>query len=225
MTAFRFQEIDLTEDLPSTWAADVCFIAGRRAIERSLIPTSVTSREAPEVHSRPLSLVNGDILRRDAPWLFDLYQTTFLELASAYAGVPVYPATTDLYAVNLNVQWGPGMIYECHVDSNPVQGMLYTATLRDEDGGALVVARNTQAIPEVDADCILIYPKAGHLVIFDARNHPHYVRPMSGGHARVAVAMNFYTDKSPESNRPLDLSHHLFGDDEPYRARVDRSDG
>ncbi|WP_408665539.1 2OG-Fe(II) oxygenase [Jatrophihabitans sp.] len=105
------------------------------------------------------------------------------------------------------------MVYECHVDSNPVQGMLYTATLSERDGGALVVGLDpsAQSIEEVDANCQELYPKANKLLLFDARRNPHYVRPMTEGHARVAVAMNFYTDESPESARPADLSRHLFG--------------
>jgi Rps23 Pro-64 3,4-dihydroxylase Tpa1-like proline 4-hydroxylase len=160
-------------------------------------------------------LVAGDVLLREAPWLFDLYETEFLRRAQQFAGVPTYTAKSPLYAINLNVQWGQGMVYECHVDSNPVQGMLYTATLENADGGALVVGLNPEAksIEEVDADCQEIHPKANHLVLFDARYNPHYVRPMTEGHARVAVAMNFYTDESPEAARPKDLSKHLFGRD------------
>jgi len=158
-------------------------------------------------------LVDGEVLKKEAPWLFTLYETVFLEYARKYSGVPVYTASTDIYAINLNVQWGDGMVYECHVDSNPVQGMLYTSTLTQADGGALVVGYNPDAksIPEVDADCVEIYPRANHLVTFDARHAPHYVRPMSHGDARIAVAMNFYTDECPESARPADLSKHLFG--------------
>ena len=213
---FEYVEIDLSDQLPTTWSADLCFVAGRRAMERSLTPTSVTSREAPEVRSRPLLLVNGRVLREEAPWIYDLYQGIIRQHAEAYAGRPTYTAKRDIYAINLNVQWGDGMVYECHVDSNPIQGMLYTATLGPEDGGALVVSRNPEAksIADVDKNCIEIYPKQDHLVLFDARTAPHYVRPMRGGHARVAVAMNFYTDDSPESARPVDLSTHLFGSEQ-----------
>jgi len=214
MEPFTYAEIDLTDELPSTWATDLCFVAGRRSSRRTLIPKSVTSREAPEVRARPLRLVNGEILRKEAPWLFELYETTFLRHARAFAGTEVLTALKDLYAINLNIQWGEGMIYECHVDSNPVQAMLYTATLHPKDGGALVVSHDPSArsIHEVDRDCIKLYPKAGHMLLFDARRHAHYVQPMAEGHARVAVAMNYYTSDCPESARPADLSKHLFGD-------------
>ena len=180
-----------------------------------MIPNSVTSREAPDIRSRPLLLVDGDVLAEEAPWLFELYRTNFRRYAELYAGEPVETAKSNIYAINLNVQWGAGMVYECHVDSNPIQGMLYTAKLTEDDGGALVVGMNSAAesIEEVNEDCIRIWPKANHLVLFDARQNPHYVEPMSHGHARVAVAMNYYTAESPEEMRPADLSKHLFGRD------------
>lgn len=213
MVGFSYIEVDLTGLLRPTWANDICFLAGKLAVRRMLTPTSVTSREASNVRVRPILLVDGLVLRQEVPWLFDLYNTLFLTHAKAYAKRPTYVAQNDLYALNLNIQWGGDMIYECHVDSNPVQGMLYTATLSPDEGGALVVGRDPRAasVEAVDRDCTEIYPKANHLVVFDARDAPHYVRAVKPGHARVAVAMNFYTDDCPETSRPPDLSQHLYG--------------
>lgn len=210
---FHYTEIDLLDSLPATWATDICFIAGRSSTERVLRATSATSREADSVRDRRIMLVDGLAIRREIPWLFDLYNSLFLDLARMYAKRPTYVARNDLYALNLNVQWGVGMAYECHVDSNPVQGVLYTATLGPDDGGTLVVARDPTAmsVEAVDADCIEIYPKVNHLLLFDARRFPHYVKDVKPGHVRVAVTMNFYTDDCPETSRPSDLSEHLYG--------------
>jgi hypothetical protein len=50
-------------------------------------------------------------------------------------------------------------------------------------------------------------------VFFDVTRHPHYVRALkAGSDVRVIADMNFYTESSPESNRPRALNHHLYGD-------------
>ena len=181
-------------------------------MRRRLEPTSTTSREDCDVNALPLIIVDGEALRHEAPWLFALYEGAFRDLAEEYAGRPVYCATEDLYAINLNIQWGPGMRYECHVDSNPVQGMLYATEHLARDGGELVVANapGASSVAEVDRDSTLIHPKTGMLVLFDAREFAHYVRPVRTSRLRLGVAMNFYTDDSPEGMRPPDLNYHLF---------------
>ena len=211
--AFRFVAQQVSHMLPTTWATDLAYIAGRFARERKLVPGSVTSREDSNVRSRPVFIVDGHRLRKAAPWLFEAYRTHFLEIARRAVSGDVHIARNDLYAVNLNVQYGNKMVYECHVDSNPVQGVLYTASIPVEVGGALVVARDQSAnsIDEVERNCDEIQPREGELLIFDARAWPHYVRSVSEPHVRIAVTMNFYTEDCPESTRPDDLDRHLYG--------------
>ncbi len=209
---FRWVSHDVTALLPTNWEAELSHLAGAAGLRRRLEPTSITSRESHDVKDVPLIIVDGEAIRIDAPWLFELYQGDFRELAEAYAGRSVACASEDLYAINLNIQWGPYMRYECHVDSNPVQGMLYVTTHPPADGGALVVANHpgARSVEEVDRDATLLHPTAGGLVLFDAREFAHYVRPLRRSRLRVGVAMNFYTDDSPEGMRPPDLNWHLF---------------
>jgi hypothetical protein len=69
-------------------------------------------------------------------------------------------------------------------------------------------------VASVEADCSVIRPHAGHIVFFDGRR-PHYARHLeTPSEIRVVAAMNFYTDSAPESTRPPELNHHLFGDPE-----------
>ncbi|WP_353895552.1 2OG-Fe(II) oxygenase [Glycomyces tritici] len=108
------------------------------------------------------------------------------------------------------------MRYEAHVDSNPLQGLLYVTDHPPGAGGELVVAQcyDASGITQIEENSAQIYPKAGYLVLFDARKHAHYVRSLRSSDAvRVVAAMNFYTPDSPESSRPTDLTKHLFGDD------------
>jgi 2OG-Fe(II) oxygenase superfamily len=108
------------------------------------------------------------------------------------------------------------MRYECHVDSNPLEGLLYVTDHPPGTGGELVVS-NRGDVPtaeEVDRDATLIYPVAGHLVFFNGSCHSHYVRPLiAEDGVRVVAAMNYYTPSLPESARPPDLNRHLFGED------------
>lgn len=181
-----------------------------------LVPRSVTSREAADVESISVSTVGGETLRRVAPWLFDLYESQFRELAQRITTERVVTATRDRIAVNLNVQRGQSMRYEAHVDSNPIEGLLYVTSHPEGSGGELVVAQSDHAVGvrTIDRSPAVIYPVAGHLVFFDARRHSHYVRSLVGEDSiRIVAAMNFYTPSCPESARPPDLDRHLFGDD------------
>jgi hypothetical protein len=82
------------------------------------------------------------------------------------------------------------------------------------DGGELVFAYDAAAsIEDVERDCSVVRPSAGHLIFFDAREYPHYVRPLTHeSDMRVAAVMNYYTGSCPESSRPAQLNRHLYGD-------------
>jgi len=106
------------------------------------------------------------------------------------------------------------MRFECHVDSNPLTGLLFCTDHR-AGGGELVFAHDPAAtdVEAVDRDCTVIRPHAGHLIFFDGRRHPHYARPLADeSDMQVVAVMNFYTESCPESTRPRELNRHLFGD-------------
>jgi 2OG-Fe(II) oxygenase superfamily len=164
----------------------------------------------------PVMTVGGRDVREQLPWLAELYEDVFLQLGQNCAAEPLATALDDRYGVVLNVQMGAEMRYECHVDSNPLEGLLYLTSHSEGAGGELVVANSVGAsnVEEVEADASIVYPVAGHLIFFDARDFAHYVRPLEDQKAiRVVAAMNFYTPSSPEVARPRDLNRHLFGED------------
>lgn len=213
---FLWHCYDLRSELPSGWQEEVAQVVERSAAARTLVPTSVTSREQSAGIDIPVLTVPGSKVRDELPWLFELYHSRLRDLAQALTSEPVSVAADLRYGVNLNVQQGRMMRYECHVDSNPIQGMLYFTDHPPGTGGELVVANrgDVSGKEAVDADASRIYPVAGHLVFFDARHHTHYVRGTEAdGGLRVAAAMNFYTPSSPEADRPKDLNRHLFGAD------------
>ena len=144
-----------------------------------------------------------------------LYEGWFRELGQLVCAEPLSIATDERITINLNLQRGSAMRYECHVDSNPLEGLLYVTDHPPGTGGELVVSHRLTArtVPEVDESAAIVYPRAGHLLFFDARQRAHYVRSLTSEDAvRVVVAMNFYTPSCPESSRPPDLNRHLFGD-------------
>lgn len=209
---FVWHCFDLNSELPPSWAESVLEVARSHAKARELTPTSVTSREASTDLRLRVLTVGGRLVKETLPWLDTLYRTRILELAQAISREKVHPAEDQRYGLNLNVQMGGAMRYECHVDSNPVEGLLYVTTHPPETGGELVVSNlgDVAGIEQVNLDASRIYPVSGHLVFFDARHHSHYVEPLRDSDGiRVVVAMNFYTPSWPETSRPADLNQHL----------------
>ncbi len=216
MCDFWYKEQDVNHLLPASWREQILMVANHHAVLKTLRPRSVTSRERDLDAELPVLTVGGRAVSSMLPWLVHLYRRTFRELAQQCVSEEVHTASDARYAVNINIQRGTGMRYECHVDSNPVEGLLYVTSHPQGSGGELVVARRKSATctEEVDRDCITIEPRSGTLVFFDARKHAHYVRPLKDESAiRVVVAMNFYTPSCSEQDRPADLNRHLFGED------------
>src|SRR5262245_58961484 len=122
---FKFFEFDAAPWLPRSWRVELIELAAQFAEKKMLIPSSVTSRELEQDMALPSLVVDGDCIKRQKPWLYDLYRGTFLEIGQTCVEETLSPATQALYGANLNIQRGTEMRYECHVDSNPLQGMLY----------------------------------------------------------------------------------------------------
>lgn len=214
MELFGWHAYDARPLLPSLWQRRLLEIAGSHGVNKELIPTSVTSRESRDVQRIPVTTVGGIVLSEAAPWLSTLYHSEFRQLAARAFRTEVQTAMDPRIGINLNVQQGQSQRYEAHVDSNPIEGLLYVTDHPPGSGGELVVANNSEAVGvrQIETDCSIIYPVAGHIVFFDAREHPHFVRPLrSMNSTRVVVAMNFFTSYCTEAERPADLNRHLFG--------------
>lgn len=211
---FKWYEFDINDKLPIGWAEEVINLANIKAKLIILTPKSITSRESDLNEKIETYIVDGFTIKENLPWLYDLYQNFFYEMAKKCISEPLYIANNTLYAINLNIQKGAKMRYECHVDSNPLQGLLYVTTHLKGTGGELVVSNIEDAYgkDEIEKNCKIIYPIKGHLIFFDARKNPHYVKPLINDEdIRIAITMNFYTASSPEEQRPEDLNIHLFG--------------
>ncbi len=211
---FSWTTFDVTSLLHKDWH-DHISTAAARADFRDFPRTPVLSREAPDVTHITRGRLHADTVQECLPWLYKLYRNEFSELATQAWGEPTETAFDDRYGVVLNVQKGSTMRFECHVDSNPVTGLLFL-TDHPAGGAELVVSHDPAAVgvAELERDCSLIRPQAGQLIFFDGKNHPHYARAVAADHEVRAVAvMNFYTRSCPESTRPAELNRHLYGDE------------
>jgi hypothetical protein len=208
--SFSWTTFDVTSLLPHDWQQDIADVAAEAEF-REFPRTPILSREADHVTHILRGRVNAATVQLGLPWLYKLYRTDFLTLAARAHRAPIKPALDDRYGVVLNVQRGDEMRFECHVDSNPLTGLLFGTD--HMAGGELVVAHDHDAVgvEAVEQDCSVIRPQAGHLIFFDGKTHPHYARVLrSESDVRIVAVMNFYTESCPESTRPTELNRHLF---------------
>jgi hypothetical protein len=214
---FTWRSYDVASCLPSGWQSQLLCLAQEFSVLRTLLASgSITCREKNPADSVDVLTVGGLILKERVRWLWDMYHGEFLTLASDLVGEEVFAAKDDRYGVVLNVQRGNTMRYECHVDSNPLEGILFATEYTPDGGGELVFARSSSArgCHEIEENCELIRQRLGSLILFDGRHHPHYVRALKDSKAiRVVAAMNYYTADCTERERPTDLNRHLFGED------------
>ncbi len=211
-TRFSWTTFDLNDWLPAGWQKDV-LAAAEFADIRDFPRTPILCRESPEVQQIPRGRVHADKVRDHLPWLYKAYRNEIFELANQVSAERVSAAHDDRYGLVLNVQRGTKMRFECHVDSNPLTGLLFCTD--HASGGELVVAHDTaaQGIDEIERNRSVIRPHAGQLIFFDARQYPHYARLLTEeSEIRIVAVMNFYTESCPESSRPRELNRHLYGD-------------
>ncbi|HEX7313623.1 MAG TPA: 2OG-Fe(II) oxygenase [Pyrinomonadaceae bacterium] len=213
---FTWHEFDAETFLPRGWAEQVTSFALEASEMKVLVPTSVTSREASSDIAIPILTIGGVKIKESLRWLFDLYRGTFRDLGQTCVNEPLLIGADERHAIVINAQRGTNMRYECHVDTNPLSGLLFVTSHPPGNGGELVVANKPAAVgvEDIGRDCKMIYPDSGKMIFFDAREHPHFVRPLRDPFGvRVVVVMNFYTPSGPESDRPKDLTFHMFGRD------------
>jgi hypothetical protein len=207
---FHWITFDVNGYLPAGWQQDVRAVAAN-ADFREFPRTPILSREGADVSHIARGRVHADQVRLHLPWLYQYYRGEFLELAEESCAERVVGARDSRYGVVLNVQQGTAMRFEFHVDSNPLTGILFCT--EHQTGGELMVAHDTTVtdIAKIERDCSVIRPHAGHLIFFDARQYPHYSRPLATtDDMRIAAIMNFYTESCPESTRPQELNRHLY---------------
>jgi hypothetical protein len=214
LPTFQWTTCDVTGILPARWWQDLRDAAAEADV-KAFPRTPVISREATDVRHIMRGRVHAREVARRLPWLLQLYRSEFRELAQHAIGEPVAAARDERYGTVLNVLRGTRMRFECHVDSNPLTGLLFVTDHDLGAGGELVFAHDREARSRADIDrsCAVLRSQSGHLIFFDGRFQPHYVRPLAREQdIRVVAVMNYYTASYPESTRPAELNRHLYGD-------------
>lgn len=214
LPTFQWTTFDVSGMLPPNWQQDVLDAAANADFQH-FPRTPVISREAADVQSILRGRVHADRVACELPWLCGLYRSDFRKLAERAIGEGVAAARDERYGAVLNVQRGTEMRFECHIDSNPLTGLLFCTDHDLAAGGELVFSHSQEARSqaEIDRSCSVIRSQAGHLIFFDGRHHPHYVRSLAWpGDTRVVAVMNYYVSSIPESTRPAELNRHLYGD-------------
>ncbi|WP_336217032.1 2OG-Fe(II) oxygenase [Nonomuraea sp. LPB2021202275-12-8] len=205
---------DVEQLLPSGWRRDISESAKNFSRIRILSGLHSSSREGLYPEPLPIHGVSGDVVAGRHAWVSDLYTGLFRALAEEVSGEVAICAREVRHAAVLNVAHDNGGRYECHVDTNPIEGLLFVTDHPRGSGGELVVSNSfdVNSPEEVDRYCSIIRPESGKLVLFDGRWNPHYVRPLISDPLRVVIAMNFYTSSCPEEARPVDLDPYLYGE-------------
>jgi hypothetical protein len=214
LPTFQWTTFDVTGMLPPPWQRNVLDVAAGAEF-RDFPVTPVITREAVSVRHILRGRVHARQVAHGLPWLHRFYRSDFRRLAERVVCGQVATARDERYGAVLNVQRGTRMRFECHVDSNPLTGLLFFTDHGLGAGGELVVAhvREARSKADIDGSCSVIRAQAGHLIFFDGRYQPHYVRPLtSDGAVRIVAVMNYYTDACAESTRPVELNRHLYGD-------------
>ena len=152
-------------------------------------------------------VVKGEAIKENLPWLFDLYQGKFREIVSEVAKKLVEPDGDEKFGININTITKETQKdgYELHTDINPWTGLLSATTMNVGDGGELVLLSH-------DGKQLKVRPKAGWLYVFDGRNHPHRVEPLTpdaSSDIRITVPMD-YVNLGWHPNRPIDMDA-IFG--------------
>jgi len=183
-------ELDLSWNFPSDWVEQVLEISSDHGTDVFLDGLHPTSRETADFSGSTLTVTNGSDIAANLPWLFEAYQSRFLNLARDLSGYDLEASKDQSSAVNINHITGRGNKYERHVDSNPLTGLLFVNSVPIGEGGEL-----TFDFFDGPFD---VQPVSGKLLFFDAREVPHYVKELKSEGDRVSVPMNYYFSGTTE---------------------------
>jgi hypothetical protein len=198
-----YASIDLLSKnlLPIDWVDQVSAVSKNDSYLMKLDGKSSTSREPTNTKGVEVFVVEGDIVAKKLNWLHNLYQNEFVNYVNMFFEKKYTFAKNLKSGTNINLLKGIGARYEWHVDSNPLTGVLFVTEHTKASGGELVFK-----LPKEE---LIIYPKSGTLLLFDAREIPHTVLPLKENSTRISIPLNFYI-KGEEQKRPNDLDEYIY---------------
>ena len=185
--------------MPKDWDIQVLNLAKTRSIDTILDGDSPTSLEKSGTKI-PISVVMGEVISTELPWLYKVYENEMLEFSSRAFGTALFKCNGVDDSININLVRGVSGRYEWHLDTNPVTGLLFAETLDSDEGGALVFRKFEEEYR--------IQPKRGMFYCFDARDIPHAVEPLKVARTRTSIPMNYYLTED-NSGRTDELNEYL----------------
>jgi hypothetical protein len=205
---FPAYRVDVSHELPDGWQDEITRCSRAHSDRRTLCGRASTSRESvfPERSIAEVGVVPGTVVRQQLRWLDELYRGRFLALANSLSTQRYRVSPDPRAGLNINTT-RRATRYEWHVDSNPLTGLLFATTLPPEAGGQLVFRPDPATRPGEDWE-VTISPRAGELLLFDARHAVHGVTTLRA-EERISVPMNYYVADEPVE-RPQDLDTYLY---------------
>src|SRR5207249_3344163 len=135
---FHWTTFDVRRFLPQDWERQILDVSKRYSQRRVLLTSHSTSREERVDARLALRTVDGYRIAEELPWLRGLYDTTFRCLAQLTVNEQVSVMEDKRFALSLTIHTAPDR-YECHVDTNPLEAILYVTSHHEDSGGELVV--------------------------------------------------------------------------------------
>jgi hypothetical protein len=140
------------------------------------------------------AVLDGVAIDEHLPWLRTAYERSFLQLARSMSALPLKLSPDRRSSVNVNYL-DPGGSYEPHTDAQPYTMIWFPHSLRERDGGALVIEEAR------------LSPRRGGVVLFDGSALAHRVEATRL--PRITVPM-VYLPQDADLLRPEGLDDHLF---------------
>jgi len=141
---FSWRTWDVNTLLPLGWQAEIISVVDRCATERTFETNRVSRERHADMPTTSLTVGNATV-KAELPWLEAFYEGLFRDLTQLASDEQVSTACKASHRVALNAQRGHGMRHDCHVDSNPLQALLYVTDHPKGSGGELVVSNRPDA--------------------------------------------------------------------------------
>lgn len=183
-----------------TRIADAVVMHGQDVQVKGRGPGSLESEETAGLDYR---VVDGETIRDNLPWLWELYTSEeWVDIVSAAVGEQVKPSANVKSAININHLRGGGGRYELHVDGQPYSAVLQCNWADSATGGRLVMEAPNGSKYHIGF-------KPGQCVIFDGSKVPHAVEPLTASAPDRTSLPMVYVPVSVDE-RPEGLDDYLY---------------
>lgn len=172
--------------MPSDWKEQIDGVVERFGKFKKVPGGAVRTSHEPPSFITAYTVVTGDHIERELPWLWELYHGRFKSLVSEVAGQEVEVDPQPRYGANINAIDKATQVhgYEGHNDENDWTGMVAEHTMEEGDGGELLHELPNGSMVEARVE-------SGWIYIFDGKHHKHKVKPLIHASKRTTVPLDY----------------------------------